>query len=459
MKFSDSLKNIPGLNRIITLLGIDKAIFYTTLGVVWSSIAGVLGIFFIVNYLTLEQQGYWYTFLSLGALATFAELGFTTIITQFISHEYAHLSDENGKLSGDNSRIDRAISLVKFSFKFYLVITVVAFVILSVIGIMFLTNTSTSPPLLLAWVAYSFTGAFLLLVSLFGAVLKGFNQVSKVQKIITLGSFASNIATWAALLGGLGIWALAIGGTVNIIFSVVLFISSSTSLWGQIYHNKVQGSYNWLKETLPLQWRYAISWASGYFIFQFIVPVAMFYAGADVAGKLGLSLVIARAVQTMANSWGMTKIPEFNMLVSKRKRDDLDKLLKNLQRQSLMVFVAGSVAIIILLIFIFPVINWDTRVLPTYEIVIILIAEGANLIVFNWSYYLRSHKEEPYMRISAIAALGIGLGVWASFFLFSSTLIALSSYCIVALIILIPAWKIYVKKSKEYNELWIDKND
>jgi hypothetical protein len=236
--------------------------------------------------------------------------------------------------------------------------------------------------------------------------------------------------------------------------SLFLLFFSKKSIWSQIYFSKVKKQHNWLKETLPLQWRYAISWASGYFIFQFIVPVALIYAGADVAGKLGLSLVIARAIQTLANSWGSTKIPQFNMFVSQKKRKNLDILLATIQKQSLLVFTAGSILLLLLLIFIFPIIHWNTRILPIYDIAIILVAEGGNLIVFNWAYYLRSHKEEPYMRLSAVSALAIGLGVWLSYFLFSSSFIALSSYCTVVLIMLIPAWKIFVKKRKEYNISW-----
>ena len=138
----------------------------------------------------------------------------------------------------------------------------------------------------------------------------------------------------------------------------------------------------------------------------------------------------------------------------RKKRKNLDNLLSTIQKQSLLVFLVGSLALILVLIFIFPIIHWNTRVLPTYEIAIILVAEGANLIVFNWAYYLRSHKEEPYMRISAVSALLIGLGVWASYYLFASSLIALSSYCAVVLVMLIPAWRIFIKKSKEYNKSW-----
>jgi O-antigen/teichoic acid export membrane protein len=212
----------------------------------------------------------------------------------------------------------------------------------------------------------------------------------------------------------------------------------------------VSGQYNWFKETIPLQWRYAISWTAGYFIFQFIVPVAMFYVGADMAGKLGLSFTIVRSVQAMANSWGVTKIPQFNMLVAKKNRSELDKLLNTIQKQSLSVYAAGTIATILIFIFIFPLINWSDRVLPLSEIIIILIAEGIHLIVFNWAYYLRSHKQEPYMKISVLSAILTAIGIWASFYLFSSTFIALCSYLLAQLITIIPARRIFIKKRKEY---------
>lgn len=450
MSISDYILRIPGIKRALSILGIDKAIFFSILGILWSSIAGILSIFFIVNYLTISEQGYWYTFISLGALATFAELGFTTIITQFISHEYAHLEEKNGKLEGKKDKLDRTISLVKFSFKFYLIITILAFIILSIFGVIFLKSTTSNYQLLLTWVLYSLTGALLLLVSLFGAVLKGFNKVEMVQKIIAFAGFLNSISIWLALFAGLGLWSLAIGGLVNIIFSMLLFISSSRRLFAQIIHEKVNGQYNWFKETLPLQWRYAISWASGYFIFQFIVPVALYYAGAATAGKLGLSLVIVRAVQSMASTWGMTKVPQLNIHVAKKERHNLEGLFKNIQRQSLFVYILGSVGIILIMIFIFPIINWNNRILPLADNFILFIAEGVNLIIFNWAFYLRSHKQEPYVSISFLSAVLTALGVWSSYYLFSSTFIALCSFLVAQLIILIPARRILLRKRKEY---------
>ena len=450
---AEYIKNVPGVGRIVSFLGIDKAIFYTVLSVLWSVIGGPLSIFFIIKYLTITEQGFWYTFQSLGALATLAELGFTTIITQFISHEYAHLKEKNGILTGNNEKIDRTISLIHFSFKFYILVISVAFILLTVTGTLILMHSTRDITFLSAWALYSFTGAFLLLVSLLGAVLKGFNKVVLVQKIVFITSFASIISTWTALSAGFGIWALVAGSTANIILSMWMYFSSSGKLWNQIIHFKVRGHHNWLKETLPLQWRYAISWTSGYLILQFMIPVTMYYAGAVMAGKLGLSLVIARAVQSLASSWGMTKLPQFNMLVARGNRQKLDSLLKEVQKQSLIVFILGAVIILLILAFIFPLIGWEQRILPVYEVAIILLAETALLIIYNWAFYLRSHKREPYMVISIINGIATGIGVWASLYFFTSTLFALSVYCTVQWIIIIPARWIFVRKREEYSKL------
>lgn len=450
MNISDNILRIPGIKRLISFLGIDKAIFYTIIGILWSSIAGVLSIFFIVNYLTLSEQGYWYTFLSLGALGTFAELGFTTIVTQFISHEYAHLKENKGELFGETKNLDRTISLIKFSFKFYLVITIVAFILLSIIGIVFLKSTTNNFLLLSSWVLYSFTGACFLLTSLFGAVLKGFNKVSTTQKIITITRFFSSIAIWTSLFSGLSLWALAIGGIVNIIFSLVLFFLSSPNLWRQILYTPVQGHYEWFKETIPLQWRYAISWASSYFIFQFIVPVTMLYAGSDMAGKLGLSLSIITAVQSIGSSWGMTKLPQLNIYVAKENRKELDSLFKTIQWQSLLAFAIGSLGVVIIFIFIFPILHWENRILNISENVILLLAEGANLILFNWAFYLRSHKQEPYVRISFLNAILTAFGIFFAYYFFSSTMLALCAFLGTQIIIMIPAWQILTSKQKQY---------
>ncbi|MEI8705615.1 hypothetical protein [Pseudoalteromonas sp. B62] len=60
------------------------------------ALKGPLVIMAVLFSLNVREQGIWYTFISLSALSGIVELGFTSIITQFVSHEYAYLKKKMG---------------------------------------------------------------------------------------------------------------------------------------------------------------------------------------------------------------------------------------------------------------------------------------------------------------------------------------------------------------------------
>ena len=62
----------------------NKDLLYTLLNQLWRIISGPLILLFIPLYLTPMEQGYWYTFISIGALGLFADLGFSNIVLIFL---------------------------------------------------------------------------------------------------------------------------------------------------------------------------------------------------------------------------------------------------------------------------------------------------------------------------------------------------------------------------------------
>ena len=53
------------INRIKTILDLDESIFWANINKAFGIIKGPLTIYFILKYLTLDQQGYWYSFINL----------------------------------------------------------------------------------------------------------------------------------------------------------------------------------------------------------------------------------------------------------------------------------------------------------------------------------------------------------------------------------------------------------
>src|SRR5579862_3805657 len=108
-----------GFDLPMTLLrkmGVDRAIAYTVASRAWSSLSGPLTMFFVIRFLTPEQQGYFYTFGNMLALTVIFELGLVMVISQFASHEMAklHFTPE-GLLAGDDRAKGRMATLMRTS--------------------------------------------------------------------------------------------------------------------------------------------------------------------------------------------------------------------------------------------------------------------------------------------------------------------------------------------------------
>lgn len=87
---------------------------------IWDGLAGPVTMLVIAQFLTSEQQGYYYTFNSVLALQIFVELGLVTVLIQFASHEWAFLDlDESRRIKGDARALSRLSSVMRFGVSWY----------------------------------------------------------------------------------------------------------------------------------------------------------------------------------------------------------------------------------------------------------------------------------------------------------------------------------------------------
>ena len=97
----------------------------------WSLLSGPVTIYFLATFLTLDEQGYYYSFESIIALKVFFELGLSFVIMQFVSHEVANVVVNEKGISGCATSIARIRYIFEISRKKYIKI---AFVLLFGIG-------------------------------------------------------------------------------------------------------------------------------------------------------------------------------------------------------------------------------------------------------------------------------------------------------------------------------------
>ena len=385
------------------VLGIDTDIIWILINKAWSVVRGPINIYFLLAYLTPEEQGLWFTFISLGALSIFAELGFTTIITQFVSHEYAHIQTEKRILVGNMNNIDRLVSLVRYSLKLYSLVIPLAIFILCIVGFIYFNMKWDNT--YYAWILYSIVGGLSLMSSLLQAIYQGLDRVKSTQVNIIIGSLFMAFMNWALLYLHFAVWALALGNLFGLIIMLVLLYFTAPDFWKQIIQHKLITHYYWFNEIIKLQWRYAISWISGYFLFSLLIPAVYKFENSILAGQLGATMSITSAINGIASAWVTAKIPKFNIMASSNKRVELIDLFSKLFKKSVYIFILLNIIFIFFLYILNYYNYYNTRFLSLKLGLLLCFSQIPNLIIGLLSFYLRSHKLEPYYLLSALSAL------------------------------------------------------
>lgn len=397
-------------------LGIDKAIFFTILSRGLSVSTALFTVFFIARNLSAEEQGFYYTFGSIVALQVFFELGLTGIITQFVAHEASHLKlNADFKMEGDELYRSRLSSLLKFCAKWYFVIAILVFIALGLFGTIFFTKYSEEHKNIewfMPWILLAVGTAFNLLLSPITSFLEGLGKVKEVAQLRFVQQIVHPVVVWGGLsIGG----KLFVSGTDAFIkvFVVAIIIAKSPffkilkNIWKDTGEEKVL----YMREIFPYQWRIALSWVSGYFIFQLFNPVLFATEGAKVAGQMGMTLAALNGLGALTHSWINTKVPKLSGFIAQKDYKSLDTLFVKTMKQMLAI---GTACLLVLIVVIYVIQKFDLsffgmhigdRFLPIIPFSLMAWAIWTMFPINCWATYLRCHKKEPLLANSVTVGI------------------------------------------------------
>ena len=377
---------------------------------VWKIIAGPILLIAIPLFMTSIEQGYWYTFTSIAALAIFADLGFTTIILQFVAHEFAHLRfSENNVIYGDDYHLWRLSSFFRFVLSWLCKVEMIIFPIILVVGYFFLSTKGDNVDWQLPWIIYALSSAAVFFNSALLSFFEGCNSVGLLQKIRFKISLVSTLITLCFLYFGWNIYSLAFSLMGNFFVGQFFIIKFFYKPIKQMLFITSSERYNWWPEFSALIWRYAISWSSGYLIFQMFTPLAFFFHGAEFAGKVGISIAMWTAGFTVSNTWMTAINPRLNMLIAMRNWQELDRIFNQGLIRSMVTMIVGGCGYFIVYFMLAEHVRFFERVLSPFVMAILFISWIMQLYINTLAIYLRAHKKEPLMFLSFISGIYIAI--------------------------------------------------
>lgn len=405
-------------------LGIDKAILLTSSSSIISIIGSLFSAFLVLKKLTIQEQGFYYTFSSLVAIQIFFELGFNNIIIQFTAHEVANFRiNDNGQIEGDSEKKSRLSYLFRFSVKLYTILSILLGATLIFVGLYFFSNNINQQSINIVWrspwILLAISVIINFIISPLFAFIQGLGMVTKVAKIRFTQQILVMTTTWALFLLNFKLYILGIANLTGVLYLVISFYKEKIYLiFLNLYKVVVTTKISYFKEIFPYQWKIAISWISGYFIFQLFNPILFATSGPVIAGQMGMTLAALNGIQSISASWMSTKIPKFSNLVAQKKYDELDTIFNKALYQSI------SITIFFIITFILVLLGLDMfnikisnkkisdRFITYLPLLLMCSSLVINQIVGAWGTYLRSHKKEPYLFTSLFGAIFVSLSTY-----------------------------------------------
>ncbi len=444
------------IKKILQKLQVTRAVKWSLLTQGFRLISGLIITLLYIKYLDLKSLGYAYTFASVLGISIFLEMGFSQNIVQFVCHEFSKLKfSDHGTLEGDEDALSRVVSIGRLSFKYYSIASAILLFLLLTCGRYFLEGNHESSQKVIwqgAWVLASCVTCATLIMNPMWSIFEGCNRIGDTEKVKFIASVLGLVATFIGLYYGLGLYAVCFNNLAIVCVSLFYFLGVNGSFFRVFMKSPKGAEVSWRKDIWPLQWRIAISWISGYFIFSSITPIVFRISGPESAGRVGFSLQITRLIGSIASSWGATRIPEFGMCAAAKKWENLDHLWKQSAKIAISLAVVGNVFLVIFM----HVVSVNFSELSDRYVglipLILFALSGVTHVTTNFiSYYLRAFKKEPFALLSLLSGILTTLMIFVLTKKYNTSGTAFA-YLTCNVFLLAFAYSIFRKNKKSYIE-------
>ena len=414
---ASSLKHLgESFHRLRRRIGVDRAVFYSVLSRAFSTAGNLVTIPLILTRLTAVEQGFYYTFGSILAMQVFLELGFGQVAIQMVAHEAAHIRiDLNTGISGENACLDHFSATVGFIRRWYIVLAIIIGLLLFPAGVWFFSASSVgfSVNWLGPWSIMAFSTAAGVVVRSLSAIVEGMGFVAESIRVNLWGGAVQVLLTIVGLLAGLKLYAVPIASLVALTVNFAFVWHLSKTVVRDASNHGKHIRIDWKEDVLPYQWRIALSWMSGWFIFSAMLPVVFRQLGPAEAGRFGLAVSISTFISTFAINWSSTKAAIYGQMASRKDWKAMDALFWRVAPQAVGIAAVASIFALMLVPHLGDLIPRFAGRVPDSGVLFLLCSVTVmNQVISAEAFYLRAHKREPFLANSIFSGLAMGIGLF-----------------------------------------------
>jgi hypothetical protein len=432
-----------------------KNLIYATGSRVIQIVCSALIIILSAIFLTKSNQGLLLTLNSIAAVQIFFELGFSSVILQYVGHERRYLTfDRTSGFSGPDEKLERLANIYRLASTWFNWGAIGCSMFLLVGGSLFFFDDSKSQdmPWMVPLIFLSICVPLSLYSQRFWVVYEGFGHINEVYKLRLFSSISSCLAIVILFAYGYGLFAPIINPFFNFVFSQILRVKEY-GFWKRMKEIKfsADNKKSIFKEILALQSKISVSWLCGFFMIQSITPIVYKFSGPESAAVVGIGMSAVLITSGLLSVFLQVKIPELLELIKCGEIFKYFNFGKKIAIQTFLASLAISIigGVFICLLDIFNV-HWLTNRLPDlYAYTFFMLAAIVNQIIATQATLTRLFKVEPYLYHSILVALSTVLVIIFTAKNSSSVGIA-ECYFLITIVISLPSSTyIYIAEKKK----------
>jgi hypothetical protein len=367
--------------------------------------------------LTSAELGFFFSFLSFGALMQLGDFGLS----------YATLQAAGG-LAG-SGRGHELAALERRVVKWNILATATAAAIVALLGwATFSTQLSTTTvPWRSPWLVYVAAVIASQLTMPRISLREGGGRIEQMWTLRLVQELAGGVACLIALHAGAGLYSLAAYAGVRALIAV-----SWLTFGDPLTHDANVAQYTigrWMAEVWPFQWKIALSGLSGFLIFRSFSPIVLIEKGPVAAGEFGLAISFMNLLIAVTTAWPLSQAAHYAALNASGGHGELRRSFPTMLWASsafsviaTAILVAGLAEARMLGISValrLPDMTTTTFVLATAII---------HHVVACFAVFLRAEGREPLLVASVAGSIGTVAIVWATAHIGSLREIAVANF-------------------------------
>lgn len=397
----------------------NKDIFWGYLGTIFNLSINIILLPFVYIFLTGEELGIWYIFMSIGSIVNLLDFGFAPTLNRNIAYSWSgadKLKKENAEfVCSDTGPNISLFKTVLISSKYiYLLISILALVLLLTLGswyIAFLGQNFQGNYLMASWFIFIVSLFINLYMAYYGSFLRGVGAISEYNKALVISKSCQIIISVILLLLDFGLLAVAIAYLITGFvyrFLCRRYFFKYEHIGDLLKENTVNVKFGEVKRYFLIiwhnAWRDGIVSVSNFLATQASTILCSLFLSLAQTGIFALSLQIVTVIQNVSSSLYTIYQPSMQEAFIKNDKEKSKRLMATAITVYSSLFLIGSILICTFGIYLLEIFKPNSHINKSYLIIMCLYIFLLQHHQLNASYISNTNRL-PYVKAFIISSL------------------------------------------------------